>query len=111
MAEYAMNAEGDDNIVEEEDNIDMINNTISLDTSGVTTSSSLKELNLLIILSFLSLSPEECSDLEGIGEKMECTQKDSKLRHPLPANLQNIKERQMYEFRAPRFQTKIRDCR
>ncbi|KAL3517260.1 hypothetical protein ACH5RR_024162 [Cinchona calisaya] len=121
MAEFEMN--GEEKIImeeneekEDQDNIDMINKITSLDTRGVTTSSPLKELNLLIILSFLSLSPEESLNLEEINEKMESSHKDSKQRHPLSANLQIIKEREMYESRSPerqspRFQTKIRDSR
>ncbi|XP_027109734.1 uncharacterized protein LOC113763929 [Coffea eugenioides] len=101
----------------DEDNIiGMINSRISLDTStsGVNPSSPLWELNLLILLSFLSLSPEECLDLENFDEN---THKDSRPRHPLSPSLQIIRKRQMCEFRAPperqsaRFQTRARDCR
>lgn len=95
---------------EEGENIKSGNNT----TSNGDTSEFLMELNLVMILSFLSLSAEEKLDFQTIKPK-------DLIKHTNPkgsdATLHAYKhESKVNEFRAlerqtHKFQTKIRDCR
>ncbi|XP_058225679.1 uncharacterized protein LOC131334590 [Rhododendron vialii] len=77
-----------------------------------TSTTFLGKLNLVLILSFMSLSAEECIDFEEI-EKNENVKfpeaKDTISR--LHARKREINEFKVVESRTPRFQTKIRDCR
>ncbi|CAI9763838.1 unnamed protein product [Fraxinus pennsylvanica] len=68
----------------------------------------LAELNLILVLSSLSLSSEECPNLE------ETSAENRKEKHKI-SNLQT-RRREISEFRSPerqisRVHTKIRDCR
>ncbi|KAM7472277.1 hypothetical protein LguiA_010460 [Lonicera macranthoides] len=68
----------------------------------------LTELNLLLILSFLSLSTEEFLSCEEI-EKMENDAKSAISRSQM--HRQQVDQFKAFERRTPKFQTKIRDCR
>ncbi|CAK9165809.1 unnamed protein product [Ilex paraguariensis] len=72
----------------------------------------LTELNLILLLSFLSLSSEECYDSEEVKETENI--KDHKVVQTASRSQtrrQNVKEFKALDRQAPRLQTKIRDCR
>lgn len=77
-----------------------------------TSTTFLGKLNLVLILSFFSLSGEECIDFEE-KEKNEngkfLEAKDTVSR--LHTKKREINAFKVVESRTPRFQTKIRDCR
>lgn len=102
--------EEDKTIPEEGENVGSGYNTIS----NRDTSEFLMELNLVLILSFLSLSAEERLDYQAIKPK-------DLIKHPNPKGSDSTlhvykHESKANEFRAferqtHKFQTKIRDCR
>lgn len=75
-------------------------------------SSFLTELNLVLIVSYLSLSEDECLNVDEI-EKVEAVKnkepKDNISR--LQAQKRKLQEPKLFEQRMQKFQTKIRDCR
>lgn len=107
----------DEHMVEKFLQEDNSNSNISVkeeeeEENGDTSGKFLTELNLLLILSFLSLSTEEFLSCEEI-EKMEIDKENDAKR---AISRSHTHRRQVDQFKAfeqktPKFQTKIRDCR
>ncbi|CAI9101167.1 OLC1v1038426C1 [Oldenlandia corymbosa var. corymbosa] len=109
--------------IEEENGADLseeIEQENAADTSsssggGLRTSPTLTELNLVVLLSFLSSAPGEFMDFQDDHNKTKSNLKDpNQPHHSVPRISQ--RQRVTNEFRASspqsaRFQTKIKDCR
>ncbi|KAG8363274.1 hypothetical protein BUALT_Bualt19G0005100 [Buddleja alternifolia] len=87
---------------------------IENDTDLVTNNNStIAELNLVLILSFLSLSSEECSNLDQINEReSEAKHNNSVSKSNFPTRKQQVNSGfRAVERPSSKVHTKIRDCR
>ncbi|KAL6982013.1 hypothetical protein U1Q18_023631 [Sarracenia purpurea var. burkii] len=112
MAETAIETNRQDDLMMKRENGETVEINRDLDSCSETKTNFLAELNLILILSFLSLSGEECPDLEETDGKENL--KDLEEKHTvsrLRTGRREMNESKIVESRTPRFQTKIKDCR